>query len=81
VPPGEELRARVMLLGGSVLEHEKTEPCASCGKPSPNRTVTEPDNTALCGICANRRRTRTEEESSPTPEERFDGTEVRIPKH
>lgn len=70
MPPGEELRAHVMLLGGGVLEHEKTEPCASCGKPSPNRTVTEPDNTALCGSCANRR--RTEEESLPPPEERFD---------
>src|SRR5918993_857336 len=65
-----ELRAYVMLLGASVSEQEKIEPCASCGKPSTNRPVTEPDTTAPCDRCTDRQ--RTEEKSSSPPEERFD---------
>jgi hypothetical protein len=59
-----------MLLGASVSEQEKIEPCASCGKPSTNRLVTELDITALCDRCTDRR--PTEEESLPPPKERFD---------
>jgi hypothetical protein len=60
-------------------EQEKTEHCASCGKPGANKLVTEPDNVVLCDRCADRLRAGeaisywlpTEEESPPPPEERF----------
>lgn len=63
----------------SLAEQEKTEHCASCGKPGANKLVTELGGVVLCDSCADRIRTGetvgywgpAEEEPSPPPEERF----------
>jgi hypothetical protein len=63
----------------SVPEQQKTERCASCGKPGTTRLVTDLDNVPLCADCADRIRAGnavayflpSQEEPPLQPEERF----------
>jgi hypothetical protein len=63
----------------SLSEQADFEHCASCGKPSSNKLLTEFDDVILCGDCVDRLREGgtisywlpTEEEPPPPPEERF----------
>jgi hypothetical protein len=60
-------------------EEEKTDPCASCGKPGVNRFKNEVDDVPLCGACSDRLLSGeavayfvpTEVEPPPPPKERF----------